>query len=94
MEDAEEDEDEALGALAAFADGNVSVRTDAGVGVATGELFGCAVEELGGNTSFFSAVAFRELCFAADGADCADGLEAWAISRREGCSTGFGGAVG
>src|SRR5438445_5663535 len=81
-EDAAEDEGEALGALAAFTDGNVSVRTEAGVGAATGELFGCATEELGGgDTGFFSGAAFSEFCFA----DGDSGFAAGGTSRREGC---------
>src|SRR5258708_24433616 len=66
-------------ALGAFADGNVPVRTEAGVGAATGELCGCAV-------GFFSAAVFSEFCVA----DGADGFEAGGISRRAGCSIGFG----
>jgi hypothetical protein len=81
--------------IGAFADGNVSVRTEAGIGAATGELFGCATEELGGgDTGFFSAAAFSESGFA-DGASGfgADGFGAGEISRREGCSASFGGAA-
>jgi hypothetical protein len=57
----------------------------------TGELFGCATEELGGgDTGFFSGAAFAE--FFAGGR--ADGLAAGGISRRAGCSAPFGGAAG
>src|SRR3981189_3858882 len=66
-----EDDAEALGA---FADGNVSVRTEAGVGAASAELSGSAER-------FFSAV-FSESRFA----DVADGSEAARVSRRAGCS--------
>src|SRR2546421_8760579 len=52
-----EDEAEALGA---FADGKTSVRTAAGVGVASGELGGWAA-------GFFSAAVFSELRVAAGG---------------------------
>src|SRR5882757_1612194 len=72
----EGEDDAATGALA---DGNVSVRTEAAVGVATGKL-GCAT------TGFFSVAVFSELCLA----DGADGFEAGANSRRAGWSTGFG----
>src|SRR5260370_16540987 len=41
--------------LGAFADGKVSVRTEAGVGVATGEGCGCATIVLSG---FFSGAIF------------------------------------
>jgi hypothetical protein len=72
--------------LGAFTDGNVSVRTEAGVGLVTGELFGCATEELGGSdTGFFSAPVFSGLSFAAG----ADGFGAGGVSRPAGCSTGF-----
>ena len=80
--DAEDDEEDEEGVLGAFADGNLSVRTEAGVGVVIGELFGCA-------TVFFSTVVFGEF-FAGGGTD---GLGAGGISRREGCSAGFDGAA-
>src|SRR5260370_1551886 len=71
------------GTLGALAAGNVSVRAEAGVGVATGELCGCA-------TGFFSAAACREFCVAAG----EDGFGADAVWRRAGCSTRFGCAAG
>src|SRR5713226_4907238 len=74
---------EAAEALGAFADGSVPVRTEAGDGVATGELCGWA-------TVFFSAAAFSEFCVA----DVADGFGAGGVSRRTGSSTGFGWAAG
>src|SRR6202158_709015 len=64
-------------ALGAFADGNVSVRTEAGVGAASAELCDSAAR-------FFSAV-FSEFCVA----DVADGSEAARFSTRAGCSIGF-----
>src|SRR5260370_42335365 len=69
--------------LGAFAEGKVSVRTAARAGVATGELSGCG-------TGFFSAAAVSEFCVAVD----ADGLGADGVSRRAGCSIGFGSATG
>ena len=82
-------EDE-TGVLGAFADGNVSVRTEAGIGAAADEGFGCAAGEvLGGAPVFFSAAAFSEFCFA----EGADGFGGGGISRCEGCSTSFGGAA-
>src|SRR5205807_5098975 len=77
-----EDDPEWLGALA---DGNVSVRTvaDVGVGVMTAELRGSAVR-------FFSAAAFSEFCTAAG----ADGFGAGGVSRRVGFSTESGRAAG
>src|SRR5260370_29630206 len=74
------DDAEALGALA---EGKVSVRTEAGVGAATGELCGCAA-------GFFSAAACRVLSVAAG----EDGLGADAACRCAGCSTRFGCAAG
>src|SRR6267378_3854818 len=70
-------------ALGAFADAKVPVRTEAGVGVATGELCGCA-------TVFFSAVAFSEFDFGS----AADGFGAGGTSRRAGCSRALGCAAG
>src|SRR2546421_908154 len=75
-----EDEAEALGA---FADGKTSVRTAAGIGVACGELGGCAA-------GFFSAADFSELRVAAGG----DGFDSGGVSRSAGCSTSFGGPAG
>src|SRR6266481_4673505 len=72
----EGEDDVARGALA---DGNVSVRTEAVVGVAPLGLDS-------GAAGFFSAALFSELCLA----DGADGFEAGAISRRVGWSTAFG----
>src|SRR5260370_29622563 len=46
--------------LGAFAGGNVSVRTEAGVGAATCEVCGCAAV-------FFPAAVFREFCGAGGG---------------------------
>src|SRR5467141_1230038 len=66
-------------ALGAFADAKVPVRTEAGVGVATGELCGCA-------TVFFSAVAFSEFDFGS----AADGFGAGGTSRRAGCLRALG----
>src|SRR5712692_6704855 len=74
------DEAEALGA---FADGNVSVRTEAVVGAVTGELCGCAAV-------FFSAAAFSEFCVA----DVADGFGVGGVSRPAGRSAGFCCAAG
>src|SRR6267143_1518825 len=71
-----EDDAEALGA---FADGNVSVRTEAGVGAASAELSGSAAR-------FFWAV-FSE-------SRVADGSEAARVSRRAGCSIASGCAAG
>src|SRR5260370_42430960 len=81
-----EEEAEALGAFsdgADGADGSVSVRTEAGVGAATGELSGFGA-------FFFSAAAFSAFCVAGG----ADGFGAAGLSRRAGCSTGFGCAEG
>src|SRR6266852_1619542 len=64
--------------LGAFAGGNVSVRTEAGVGAATGEVCGCAA-------AFFPAV-FSEFCDAGG----ADFFGAGGLARCAGCSTGFG----
>src|SRR6267378_559785 len=61
-------------ALGAFADGNVPVRTEAGVGAASAELSGSAAR-------FFSAV-FSESRVV----DVADGSEAARVSRRAGSS--------
>src|SRR6266852_3676518 len=61
--------------LGAFAGGNVSVRTEAGVGAATGEL-------CGGGGVFFPAAVFSEFCDA-------DVFGAGRVSRRAGGSTGF-----
>src|ERR1700731_3887732 len=66
-------------ALGAFADGNVSVRTEAVLGAASDELCGSAAR-------FFSAV-FSE-------SRVADGSEAARVSRRAGCSVGFGCSAG
>src|SRR5260370_41030476 len=66
-------------ARGAFADGKGSVRTAARVLAGTGELSGCA-------TGFFSAGVFSEFCVA----DGADGFGAGRVSRRTGCSAGFG----
>src|SRR2546421_10722402 len=80
-----EDEAEALGA---FADGKTSVRTAAGVGLASGELGGCAA-------GFFSAAVFSELRVAAG----AGGFCSGAGSGRAGRSArprgppGLGGAA-
>src|SRR5260370_38695224 len=71
------------GTLGALAAGNVSVRAEAGVGVATGELCGCA-------TGFFSAAACRQFCVAAG----EDGFGADAVWGRAGCLTRFGWAAG
>src|SRR5260370_16551246 len=76
-----EEDAEALGAFsdgADGADGSVSVRTEAGVGAATGELSGFA-------PFFFSAAAFSAF-FVAGGAD---GFGAAGLSRRARSSTGF-----
>src|SRR5713101_9670476 len=70
-------------ALGVFADGKVSVRTEAGVGAATGELCGCA-------TVFFSAVVFSESSFGG----AADVFGAGPTPRRAGCSTALGCAAG
>src|SRR6266851_4077470 len=75
--------EEDAGVLGAFAEGKVSVRTAARAGVATGELSGCG-------TGFFSAAAVSESCVA----DVADGLGPDGVSRRAGCSIGFGCAAG
>src|ERR1700720_1617359 len=72
----EGEDDVATGALA---DGNVSVRTEAVVGVATLGLDS-------GAAGFFSVAVFSELCLA----DGADGFETGAISRRASWSNGFG----
>src|SRR6266849_1085992 len=69
--------------LGAFADGIVSVRTEAGTGVVTGEL-------CGGAEGFFSAAVFTEFCLA----DGTGGFAADAVPRRAGCSTGFGCSAG
>src|SRR6266481_4630274 len=69
--------------LGALADGKVSVRTEAGVGVAAGEGSGCATIVLSGFFSgFFSAVIFGEFDFG----DATDGFGAGGASRRAGCS--------
>src|SRR5437667_7025107 len=65
--------------LGAFADGNVSVRTAAGVGVVT-------AEPRGSGAALFTAAALSEFCVAAGG----DGFGAGAVSRRAGFSTGSG----
>src|SRR5258708_22818645 len=81
-----EEDAEALGAFSDGADGadeSVSVRTEAGVGAATGELCGCAA-------FFFSAAAFHAVCVAGG----ARGFAAAGLSRRAGCSTGFVSAGG
>src|SRR2546430_16051881 len=75
-----EDEAEALGA---FADGKTSVRTAAGIGVACGELGGCAA-------GFFSAPDFSELRVAAGGG----GFDSGGGLRSAGCSASFCGAPG
>src|SRR5216684_767309 len=64
--------------LGAFAGGNVLVRTEAGVGVATCEVCGCAAV-------FFPAAVFSEFCVAGG----ADFFGAGVVSRRAGCSTGI-----
>src|ERR1700674_4004969 len=71
-------------ALGAFADGNVSVRTEAELGAAS-----ASAELCGSAARFFSAV-FSESRVA----DVADGSEAAWLSRRAGCSVGFGCAAG
>src|SRR2546430_6016794 len=75
-----EDEAEALGA---FADGKTSVRTAAGIGVACGELGGCAA-------GFFSAADFSELRVAAGGG----GFYSGGGSPSAGCSTHLCGPPG
>src|SRR2546421_10869177 len=75
-----EDEAEALGA---FADGKTSVRTAAGVGVASGELGGWAA-------GFFSAAVFSELRVAAGGG----GFDSGGGLRNGRGSAQFGGAPG
>src|SRR5260370_41877436 len=75
-----EEDAEALGAFSDGADGadeSVSVRTEAGVGAATGELCGWAAV-------FFSAAGFNQV-FVAGGPD---GLPSPGHSRRAGCLTG------
>src|SRR5260370_11949263 len=73
--------------LGAFADGKVSVRTEAGVGVATGEGCGCATIVLSG---FFSGVIFGEFDFGG----AADGFGAGGASLRAGCGAALGCAAG
>src|SRR5437763_17111783 len=69
--------------LGAFADGNVSVRTAAGVGVVT-------AEPRGSGAALFTAAALSEFCVAAGG----DGSRAWRVSRRPGASPGRGSPSG
>src|SRR5258708_23668547 len=59
--------------LGAFAGGNVSVRTEAGVGAATCEVCGCAAV-------FFPAAVFSEFCVAGG----ADFFWGWVVLRRAG----------
>src|SRR5882724_10324625 len=68
-------------AFGAFADAKVPVRTEAGVGAATG--CGCA-------TVFFSGVVFGEFSFGA----AADGFGPGGASRCAGCSTALGWVAG
>src|SRR2546427_5784732 len=65
--------------LGAFADGNVSVRTAAGVGVVT-------AEPRGSGAALFTAAALSEFCVAAGGG----GLGAGAGFRRAGVFAGAG----
>src|SRR5260370_29271633 len=64
--------------LGAFAGGNVSVRTEAGVGAATCEVWGCAAV-------FFPAAVFSEFCVAGG----ADFFGAGVGLRRARCSGGI-----
>jgi hypothetical protein len=89
-EEDEEDDEGARGAFVSFTDGNVSVRTEAGVDVVAGELFGCAASEVLGGAVFFSAGAFSEFCFA----EAADDFGAGVASRRAGRSAVLGLAGG
>src|SRR5258708_37829399 len=63
--------------LGAFAGGNVSVRTEAGVGAATCEVCGCAAV-------FFPAAVFSEFCVAGGADFFWDG----GVFRRARCSDG------
>src|SRR2546427_2842228 len=69
--------------LGAFADGNVSVRTAAGVGVVT-------AEPRGSGAALFTAAALSEFCVAAGGG----GLGAGAGFPRAGVLTGSGWTFG
>jgi hypothetical protein len=67
------------GALGAFADENVPVRTEAGVGATGGGSWGAGAV-------FFSAGAFNVFCGP-------DGFGDGGVARRAGGSTAFGGAA-